>query len=1238
MAKVDIPRDDNDKKSESSSKRRKQKSYQDSLAYERAFLKKKEELSRSATTKQLRQEIDTLQKRAAVELDLARQMITDKTELERELANIRAKLASDLSKRQIELLSEQRKNEYAAHEFATACAMKSFQTQNVHQRAQTAAALADAQRVQTEKLKSIKTAEIAELKAQRKTVDNDEEKRKISAQIRKLQKEIADAEATEAKYHGQAAEYAKIAQRVDFDRLTAVEKLAKKEKELSDLRNESNSAIAEIDSEIAAKKIDLEAAESAGHTKKAESLRSDIDQLETRKTETSSNYDRSVRELQDSIEGSGGYRDQAKKSAGTRVTGVSVRSSENVDSDGNANQSDLALQLELILNSLNEFVSSFEDYVDAVEDRVVSSQAGPVVIPTVQDSLNSSKQGSQNFVNYLRSLVDQSATGDIELQTQLGERIDRLSDILIENPDADISTIIEPVTRALEELKTSSEESSKKSGSSSSSLGAIANDITARAKAELDEEKAGWKDRREEGALREAKYKLRRGDPEAMKEDAIEKSFEKLQGALDGLADMCRSIDNNINEYYRYQAEIDAKLQGTDLDYKGMIKTLTKNLGMSMLVPQTEYIQQFKKLVDSGIAHNMETRAFLATVSDKVVNTFNTFDANLLRLIRIQQNDSTAARLGLESTLNKLLNSQFSDSSYLSEGPHDAITGAILEASSMLSNNMSLEFEYMVHKWLGSLYSLGVSSDTLESIAQGLNYLGTGNVNALNSNESLQTLLALSANRGGESYAEILVNGLDADTTNNLLRGMITYLIEIASNTDNNQVTKSAYSDLFGLHMSDLRAIINLTENDINSLSSLTTTYSQVVNETENQLGQILNRTHISQMIENLFSNAVMGASLDIGGNPVTYGLWKVLNIVEGLTGGIALPFINVMGSGFDLNTTVTQLAKSGMAGLAMLGNLVGALASGGIEAGMSVSYWNNNPLTTRGSADKFLASGTQSGFSSSARIDYAGSGSSGDVKKTEMSDAADSASEDSSVTNKNQQGTENIPKETRDFTAAVWQSVAEGEDTIFKQTVVTNQWLQQIHDRIRDIDIDTMLSPSRVFLTQSVDSSLFSGLAIDPISGSIAKDAYRDRVNSVNLIKTLFTNVTESSSSPIDASTDFWSLISGGDTTTANTQLVSAISDMSQNIEVKEQLKNMAEIQQLNKIVFPEYVRATIDDFSPTVRKYSEALIKKAIEMNLYGVEDVGDYVDEDAQHPIIKQLKALFEDPTTHIRVEVD
>ena len=90
-----------------------------------------------------------------------------------------------------------------------------------------------------------------------------------------------------------------------------------------------------------------------------------------------------------------------------------------------------------------------------------------------------------------------------------------------------------------------------------------------------------------------------------------------------------------------------------------MVGTFRDAIGSSRYIKQTEVLQNLSKLVESGTALNLEQRAFLATVSDKIATTFNAFDASLLRIIRLQQEDSTAARLGMEAALTQNLNSMF---------------------------------------------------------------------------------------------------------------------------------------------------------------------------------------------------------------------------------------------------------------------------------------------------------------------------------------------------------------------------------------------------------------------------------------------------------------------------------------------------------------------------------------------------------------------------------------------------
>ena len=68
------------------------------------------------------------------------------------------------------------------------------------------------------------------------------------------------------------------------------------------------------------------------------------------------------------------------------------------------------------------------------------------------------------------------------------------------------------------------------------------------------------------------------------------------------------------------------------------------------------------------------------------------------------------------SFLNLALNKWYQDTSYLTDSFKN-VTDALLEASSQLSRDQSVAFEYMVQKWLGSLGSLGVAQSTITNIA-----------------------------------------------------------------------------------------------------------------------------------------------------------------------------------------------------------------------------------------------------------------------------------------------------------------------------------------------------------------------------------------------------------------------------------------------------------------------------------------------------------------------------------------
>lgn len=510
-----------------------------------------------------------------------------------------------------------------------------------------------------------------------------------------------------------------------------------------------------------------------------------------------------------------------------------------------------------------------------------------------------------------------------------------------------------------------------------------------------------------------------------------------------------------------YQSHIEARLQGSGKSYGGLLglagiqDTITTVLSINPFVKSKEVLEAVRKASDQGIAYNIEQRAFLATVADKIANTFDAFDSNLTRLIRLQQADTTAARLGMEASLTKFFNRMFEDTSYLNS-MYDAVSSAIIDANASMSRDQSAEFEYIVQKWLGSLSSLGMSDEAVGELAKGINYLATGDVSSLSSNTELQTLIAMSASEAGLEYSELLLKGLDAQSTNKLMASMVTYLKRIAE-TSENQVVRSAYGDVFNLSMSDMRAISNLRTDEIEAISSSMMDYSQMKTELDSQFLQIALRTHISEMMGNLYDNAVFGVASDMVGNPATYAMYKMLDFMQKQHIDMEIPFVNVSGFGLGVGASVQDLMRLGVgiaSATSLLTNILGGLATDG---GMDLDSWGGGEYTRRGTSEAFSTGAISEGLSSSIYVEanqltnsnsdgssnanYVSSGNSDDMKNSTLNSAADDAEETSEITNKNLDVGYTIDD--------LYKVTVEGEEGSGKQRTVDTQLKEVFNDKI---------------------------------------------------------------------------------------------------------------------------------------------------------------------------------------------
>lgn len=406
---------------------------------------------------------------------------------------------------------------------------------------------------------------------------------------------------------------------------------------------------------------------------------------------------------------------------------------------------------------------------------------------------------------------------------------------------------------------------------------------------------------------------------------------KSITGAIEkAVSQSLDEIQNTIDSFYASQGSIEARLQGSGSSYRQMTRIVSEGIGLSGYVSQKKVLENIKTLVDAGIAYNVEQRAFLQTISENIASTFDAANGTLLRLIRIQQADSTQARLGMEAYLTRFLNSMYSDTSYLND-LYDSVSSSIIDANAIMTRDQSVAFEYAIQKWLGSFASLGVSEQAITNIATGINYLATGNVQALSSNQGLQTLLAMSASRAGISYGSMMNTGLSAEDTNDLLEAMVEYLQEIASNQSN--VVKSAYGGMFGLSLADLRAISTLTGSEISNIYGSTMTYQGATNELQNQINQISGRVHASTIMRTVYENYISSVASDIGSSEGKYLTWMIADLLEKTVGGIPLPTVSVFGSSVDLKSSVAQLMKLGLVGYStidQIGTLMESVRRGG--------------------------------------------------------------------------------------------------------------------------------------------------------------------------------------------------------------------------------------------------------------------------------------------------------------------
>lgn len=424
--------------------------------------------------------------------------------------------------------------------------------------------------------------------------------------------------------------------------------------------------------------------------------------------------------------------------------------------------------------------------------------------------------------------------------------------------------------------------------------------------------------------------------------DSLKDTGKNIEKIYSGVQKLIGNLDTVISKYSDYQNSMNTRLQGSSwansASTGGLLGTSTdtfsylqnqliEDIGLTPYVKITDVIDSMQKLTDAGVSYNLEQRSFLSGVSKEIATTFDAANGTLLRIIRIQSSDSTAARLGMESYLTQFLNSMYEDTEYLSDA-FDSVTSALLEAESTMTTENATGFEYVVQKWLGSMYSNGVSTSTVNSLSSALGYLGSGDISSLSSSSGMENLLVMAASKAGLSFSDLLTNGLDSSDTNRLMKSVVEYLQDITDDSSN-LVVLSQYASIFGMTMSDLESLKKMTSSEIDSLYADNQTYSDDIDTLKTELSTIGSRMGMATKVANMLSNLTYDLGSNIAENPALAAIWQITSLIQDNTGGIAIPTISVLGSSVDLNTTVDNLIKTGLVGIStfsMISDLFGSL------------------------------------------------------------------------------------------------------------------------------------------------------------------------------------------------------------------------------------------------------------------------------------------------------------------------
>ena len=442
-------------------------------------------------------------------------------------------------------------------------------------------------------------------------------------------------------------------------------------------------------------------------------------------------------------------------------------------------------------------------------------------------------------------------------------------------------------------------------------------------------------------------------------------------------------------------------IRGTNASLSSIVNNINAAVGASNVVKQENLYRNLQSLIESGIVYNAEQRAYLTTLSEDLGMAFRADNASLARLVNLHREDMSSQRMAIEASLKTFLNQNYQTSQYIKQG-FESVSNALFEAQALMSTSEAMNFEAVIQKWMGSLSSVGMSTDTITSLASAISAASSGNVAGLSG--GIANLLYMGAARSNVDIGEMLSGGLSDTSADALMSGIVSYIASMGSNESN--VVKSALAQAFGINVSDIVAATKLR--DVTATGSVSTNINELLRSV---FGNYVSAGTLYDYAQanKLFGQAA-AMTLPAGGS--IYTIYKAItsaaDIAADLTRGIELTaspfgvgFTKDLGETVQLATNMGALALSDAIGGVSTG--IGALSSlingggnlGGGLAGLTFSMLGAGGLGSKTMQDRFRAAGSLSTFLETGETTKSGSAIIGEDSGTAAEKVISSAKED---------------------------------------------------------------------------------------------------------------------------------------------------------------------------------------------------------------------------------------------------